>query len=59
METSKIRAKATYHKCINELQEFGYIIYKPSFNPYRGTEIFFNYNASDKERVNQKNEPPS
>lgn len=41
METSKIKAKGTYHKCIRELHDYGYIIYNPSYNPYRPTEIFF------------------
>jgi hypothetical protein len=41
MIIGKIKSKATYHKCINELQNFGYIIYKPSFNPYRFTQIHF------------------
>jgi hypothetical protein len=43
MQMSKIKSKATYHKCIKELQTFGYIIYKPSFNPYKPTEIYFNH----------------
>ncbi|WP_310559180.1 transcriptional regulator [Flavobacterium sp.] len=37
MRISKISSKATYHKCIKELTEKGYIIYKPSFNPYKGS----------------------
>lgn len=39
MDVSKIRAKATYHKVIKELNEFGLINYRPSFNPYRGSEV--------------------
>lgn len=34
MQPSKIGAIVTYHKCISELQEYGYIIYKPTYNPY-------------------------
>ncbi|HTG65512.1 MAG TPA: hypothetical protein VL859_03975 [Flavobacterium sp.] len=39
MVTSKIKSKATYHKCMKELHDRNYIIYKPSFNPYEGTEV--------------------
>ncbi len=34
MKTSKINARYTYNKCMNNLQEFGYITYFPSSNPY-------------------------
>ena len=39
MVVSKIQAKATYHKVIKELHEFGLIVYKPSYNPFRGSEV--------------------
>jgi len=39
MVTSKIKSKATYHKCMRELHEKKYIVYKPSFNPYEGSEV--------------------
>lgn len=39
MRISKISSKATYHKCIKELIEKGYIIYKPSFNPYKSSTV--------------------
>lgn len=39
MITSKIKSKATYHKCMRELHEKYYIVYKPSYNPYEGTEV--------------------
>lgn len=39
MVVSKIQAKATYHKVIKELHEFGFIVYKPSYNPFRGSEV--------------------
>lgn len=39
MCVSKINAKATYHKVIKELHEFGLIVYRPSFNPFRGSEV--------------------
>ena len=39
MGVSKINAKATYHKVIKELHEFGFIVYRPSYNPFRGSEV--------------------
>ena len=39
MSLSHIRSIATYHKVIKELQAFGYIIYKPSFHPKKGSTI--------------------
>ncbi len=33
MEVAKISGLATYHKCIRDLAEFGYIDYRPSFHP--------------------------
>lgn len=39
MATAKIKSKATYHKCMRELHEKNYIVYKPSFNPYEGSEV--------------------
>jgi hypothetical protein len=39
MRISKISSKATYHKCIKDLIENGYIIYNPSFNPYKSSTV--------------------
>ena len=39
MRISKICSKATYHKCMRELHEKGYIIYEPSYNPFRGSLV--------------------
>jgi len=33
MELSHISSIVTYHKCIKELQEYGYIRYRPSYHP--------------------------
>ena len=46
MKASRIASKATYHKCIKELQLLGFIEYLPSYNPYQGTEVIM-YNLSD------------
>ena len=44
MRISKICSTATYHKCIKELNEKGYIKYEPSFNPFKGSMvILFNF----------------
>lgn len=40
MRISKIFSKATYHKCVNELHQKGYIIYEPSNNPFKGSLIW-------------------
>lgn len=40
MRISKISAKATYHKCIKDLHNFGYIQYLPSFNPFKGSLVY-------------------
>lgn len=66
MKASRIASKATYHKCIRELQLFGFIEYLPSYNPYSGTEVIMYNLSSGKpmiEQVNGKvaeqvNEPP-
>lgn len=39
MRISKICSKATYHKCVRELHEKGYIIYEPSYNPFKGSLV--------------------
>jgi hypothetical protein len=39
MKVSKIKSLATYHKCIRELHQAGFIIYSPSYNAYRGSLI--------------------
>ena len=40
MEVAKISGLATYHKCMRDLAEFGYIEYLPSFNPAIGSKIY-------------------
>lgn len=55
MGLSKISALGTYHKCIKDLQEFGYIEYIPSFNPYKGSLVnLFNFEDSDVRNLNRK-----
>jgi hypothetical protein len=40
MELAHVHSIATYHKCIAQLQVYGYIRYKPSFSYYQKTTIF-------------------
>lgn len=40
MKAAKINARHTYNKCMNELHEYGYIIYKPSSNPFAGSIVY-------------------
>lgn len=37
MRISKIASTATYHKCMKDLTEREYVIYKPSYNPFKGS----------------------
>ena len=54
MRISKICSKATYHKCMRELNEKGYIKYEPSFNPFKGSMvILFNF-SEDLKPVQKK-----
>ncbi|WP_281980350.1 hypothetical protein [Tenacibaculum mesophilum] len=39
MQQSKIGSKSTYHRCLKDLDKYGYIEYQPSHNPYRGSKI--------------------
>jgi len=56
MKVSKIAAKATYHKCMKELNEWQYLKYKPSYNPFKGSLVYlFNFQTGEIE----KNEPPN
>jgi hypothetical protein len=41
MACSRIASVATYHKCIKELDEFGYVRYQPSFSPKQGSLIYW------------------
>jgi hypothetical protein len=41
MAFSKIASIATYHKCIRELDEYGYIRYQPSYHPKLGSQVYW------------------
>ena len=54
MKLSKIAALGTYHKCIKDLQNFGYIEYLPSFNPYKGSLVnLHNFENIDVHHLNK------
>ena len=40
MKAAKINARYTYNKCMNNLQEFGYITYLPSSNPFTNSTVY-------------------
>lgn len=39
MRSARIKSIATYHVCIRELRELGYIDYRPSYHPMRASRI--------------------
>lgn len=39
MHFARIKSIATYHKCVRELVDFGYIIYMPSYHPHLASTI--------------------
>lgn len=41
MQLAKISSPITYHKCVRELSEYGYINYMPSFKRNQGSKIYF------------------
>lgn len=44
MKLSKISSTATYHKCIRNLEQYGYLHYKPSYNPFFGSLVTMQLN---------------
>jgi len=40
MKAAKINARYTYNKCMNNLQEFGYVTYFPSSNPFTSSTVY-------------------
>ena len=42
MRKAKINARYTYNKCMNNLQDFGYIKYLPSPNSFRNSTVYLN-----------------
>ncbi|RTZ02731.1 transcriptional regulator [Flavobacterium bomense] len=55
MRISKISSKATYHKCLKNLHSLGYINYEPSYNPFKGSQVYL-FNLSDELKPMPKSE---
>ena len=39
MQLSKVTSKSSYHRCLNQLHDFGYISYEPSHNAMIGSRV--------------------
>lgn len=47
MQLSKIGSTSTYHRCIRQLEHWGYIRYQPSHNPLKGSRVkLFDFGTS-------------
>lgn len=44
MKMAKISGLGTYHKCIRDLNNFGYIRYQPSFNYRKKSKVYLGIN---------------
>lgn len=53
MRISKIASKATYHKCMKDLHNKGYVKYEPSYNPFKGSMVIL-YNLAEDLKPVQK-----
>ncbi|NJO24693.1 MAG: hypothetical protein HC867_01270 [Bacteroidia bacterium] len=42
MKLAKINARHTYNRCMNSLEEYGYIKYLPSVNSFVPSKVFIN-----------------
>ena len=64
MKASKINSKATYHKCMKELQALGFMEYMPTYNPHSCSNVIMvNFSGELKNRpkfeplTSSKNKP--
>ncbi|TXE13413.1 hypothetical protein [Algoriphagus aquimarinus] len=39
MKLSGVKSIVTYHKCISELTDRGFVLYRPSYHPKMGSEV--------------------
>ena len=56
MKASKINSKATYHKCMKELEALGFMEYMPTYNPHSCSNVIM-VNFSDVVNNRPKFEP--
>lgn len=40
MRLALIKSAMTYHKCMAQLQQYGYVLYLPSYHPEVGSRVF-------------------
>lgn len=40
MAVARVRSRVTYHKCLQELQRWGYIHYAPSYSYYQRSLVY-------------------
>jgi hypothetical protein len=40
MQMSRARSRTTYHKCLRELENLGYIKYLPSYHPNEASKVW-------------------
>ncbi len=60
MKKSKIGSIATYHRCLRNLNDWKYIDYLPSHNPYKGSEIkMFIFALSGEQDLNETETSPN
>src|SRR5690606_22282479 len=57
MRISKIASKATYHKCLKNLHSLGYIDYQPSYNPFKGSQVFMLNFSEDLKPTSKQTKP--
>ena len=54
MRMAKIGSKATYHRCLKNLHDWKYILYLPSHNPYKGSQIkMLIFGTTDEQALNK------
>jgi len=54
MKISKIGSRTTYHRCMKELDNWGYLNYIPSHNPLKGSRVMmFIFETSCEQEVGQ------
>ena len=54
MEASKVGSLSTYHKCMRELSDWNYILYLPSKNPLKGSQVKMSIFWTSDEQVEDK-----
>lgn len=57
MRVAKIGSKSTYHRCVTDLDNWGYLGYFPSNNPFKGSKIKMIVIDTDKGQDDQDYDP--